>query len=427
MAIATGQFTIIDYNDALSLSGYINSNKQKTQMFNPDNNSYNPDWAVSPFLVLTPSLFILGTATDIITGAAVTSVQWYKVEDGDENLISADSTHVFSGAKNHVLTVKANETAGKPGIDYMCKIVYHDATTNLDLVYKMSISMSRVINGGGIADAVAWCPNGNVFKNDNISSLKATCNLWRGSVIDSTNVTYRWFVQDSNVFEPTTLSAAASAGATTVTVVSTTGMVVGQSIKIGTATAVNITAINTGTKTLTISSALSTAQSSGATVKHSSYDVDAGGGWRLIPADITNNITGVTTNEITVYAGYILDVGVFLCIIKDTDTGSNTYNKCFEDSVTFIDQTDPIQVSIVSTGGDVFKNGVGSTTLTARVFQAGTEIDTGGTKYTYTWNVFDKNGDLATFNGGASTKTGKTITVGDSDVNVKATFQVTLT
>jgi hypothetical protein len=89
-----------------------------------------------------------------------------------------------------------------------------------------------------------------------------------------------------------------------------------------------------------------------------------------------------------------------------------------------MDQSDPIQVSITSTGGDVFKNSVGTTTLTAKVYQNGTEIDSAGTKYTYTWSIYDKDGNASTFNGGAASKTGKTLAVGDADVSVKATFQV---
>lgn len=424
MAVATGQFTIIDYNDALSLSGYISSNATKTQMYNPDNGSYNPNWTASPYLVLTPSLFILGTSSDIITGSNVTSVTWYDVTCASEVAITASSTHVFSGTKNQILTIKANEAAGLPGKDYMCKIIYHDTTTNLDLTYKMSISFSRVVNGGGIADAVAWTPNGNVFKNGDIASLTAQCQLWRGSVIDTANVTYRWFIQDSNVFLPTTLSAAAAAAATSITVNSVTGMVVGQTVYVGTSLT-TISAINASTKTLTVA-ALSAAQASGATVKHANYDSDAGAGWRLISADIANNITGVATNTITLYPAYFKDIAVLKSIIKDTDSASNTYNQCFQDTVTFIDQTDPIQVLITSTGGDVFKNGVGSTTLEAKVYQAGTEIDSDGTQYTYTWTIYDKNGNLSTFSGGASSKTGKKLVVGDADVSVKATFSVTI-
>ena len=62
MSKAQGQFTIIDYNDALTLTGYIGSNLAKTQMYNPDNDTYNPDWTDTN-LVLTPSLYVIGTTT----------------------------------------------------------------------------------------------------------------------------------------------------------------------------------------------------------------------------------------------------------------------------------------------------------------------------------------------------------------------------
>ena len=72
MSKAQGQFTIIDYNDALTLTGYIGSNLAKTQMYNPDNGSYTPDWKTKN-LVLTPSLYVIGTTADQIATANVTS------------------------------------------------------------------------------------------------------------------------------------------------------------------------------------------------------------------------------------------------------------------------------------------------------------------------------------------------------------------
>lgn len=65
MTIATGQITITDFNDALTLTGFINSNHPKTQQFNPDNGTYNPNWA-STNLVLTPSLYKQGSNSDLI-------------------------------------------------------------------------------------------------------------------------------------------------------------------------------------------------------------------------------------------------------------------------------------------------------------------------------------------------------------------------
>lgn len=419
MAIATGQFTIIDYNDALTLTGYITSNLQKTQMFNPDTGGYNPDWTQSPYLVLTPSLFTPGSA-DVIASTAVQSVTWYWNNAGTETAITASATHVFSGTKSQVLTIKANELAGLPGRDYICKVVYRDPSTNLDITLKTPITFSRVVNGGGIADAVAWCPDGNIFKNGQVATLRAQCDLWRGSVTDLSLVTYRWFAQDGLVFTPTTTAA----GSTTTSIIcnSVAGMAVGESVIVGAEAAKTISAINTGTKTITLGTALTIAPAAGVAVKHANYDADAGTGWRKIVSDIASNITGVTTNTVTIYDAWVQNYVTLMCVIKDTDAASNTYNNLFKDVVSIVDQSDTIQAQITSTGGDIFKNATGTSTLKCVLYQNGTEIDASGSGYTYTWYSFDQNGNATIFNGGASTKVGKSITVDGNDVNVKNTF-----
>lgn len=358
MARATGQITIIDYNDALSLSGFIGANKARTQMFNPDNNSYNPDWTVSPWMVLTPSLFKLGSGDNLITHATekvnIKSLDWYDVTSGTETLITANSTYVIEATGNRTLTIKTNILAGLPGKEIMCKIVYTDPSTLLDLIYKMSISLSRVVNGGGIADAIVWAPNGNVFKNGAVATLPLKAELWRGSVTDTTLVTYQWYKQDSSV----------------------------------------------------------------------SVDEGGGVGWKKLTN--ANSYSGVTTDTLTVPASGVNSYAVYKCIIKDTDSASPTYNQSFLDTIAIIDNTDPYQVIVTSTGGDIFKNGIGSTTLRAGVFQGGAEIDSGGTLLTYKWYKYDKNGTLVANWGGAGInyKTGKTLAVGDTDVDVKATFQI---
>lgn len=360
MAIAQSQFTIIDYNDALTLTGFIGSNHPKTQAYNPDNASYTPNWTSSN-LILTPSLFKLGTATDIIADTAVQSVSWFYNNNGTETAITAGANYVYSGTKSQVLTIKVNDLASIAARDYICKVVYRDATTGLDLTHKMSITFSKVTNGGGIADAVAWSPDGNVFKNGSVTSLTAKCDLWRGSVIDSTSVTYQWYMQDAS--------------------------------------------ITSASGTL--------------------YDAGAGAGWRKL-TDLAGSYTGTTAAALVVYPAAVSSFAVFKCQIKDTDAASNTYNQYFYDTVSFIDLSDPIQVSIASTGGDVFKNGVGSTILTAKLYQAGAEVDAAGTKYTYKWYRYDSSGTLdANFGGtGVNFKSGKSLSVGDADVTVKATFQV---
>ena len=236
--------------------------------------------------------------------------------------------------------------AGLPGKDFRVEIQYKDPTTGLTTMYKTSISFSRVVNGSGITDLLVMTPNGNIFKNGQTDSLTATAQLWRGSSVDTTNVTYQWYQMDSSV------------------------------------------------------------------------DTDQGGGvgWKKL-ANASGQFSGVTTSTLTIYAGQVDSSAVFKCVAKDTDSASATYNQTFEDTASFVDLSDPIQVIIESTGGDVFKNGEGSTVLTARVYQAGEEIDTEGAG-TYTWSKYDKDGQkVSSFN-----KTGKTLSVGNADVDVKGTF-----
>ena len=358
MSKAQGQFTIIDYNDALTLTGYIGSNLQKSQMYNPDNATYTPNWA-STNLVLTPSLYVIGTTTDQITSSNVTSVKWYV--GSSTTALTTSGNYALSGTKSHILTVKGNVMAGLPGIDYRCVITYKDDSTGLSMTHPLTISFSRVVNGGGIVDLLVTTPNGNVFKNSEVATLTAKAELWRGSTVDTTNVTYKWAIMDSSV------TSTSSSG----------------------------------------------------------YDASFGVGWRKL-SDTTGMYSGTTTATITIYAAAVDSYAVFKCVATDSDSTSNTYNSTFNDVATFIDNSDPIQVVITSTGGDVFKNGVGSTVLTAVVYQAGTEIDADG-KGTYTWTKYNKDGAVDTTWGTSGSKTGKTLSVSSSDVATKATFMVVVT
>ena len=90
---------------------------------------------------------------------------------------------------------------------------------------------------------------------------------------------------------------------------------------------------------------------------------------------------------------------------------------------TFIDNSDPLQIIVTSTGGDVFKNGQGTTVLTAVCYQAGSEVDAAGNG-SYTWTKYNKDGVVDTSWGTNGSKTGKTLSVSSADVDTKATFMV---
>lgn len=427
MAITTaGQFSIISYNDNITLTGTVISSQPRLQQYNPDNGTYTPDWNTSN-CVLTPTLYRSGSTSDLISPTlnSNVTVAWYEVIGGTETAISTDANYTV-GTKT--LTIETNKmTIANPALSIVCICSYYDASTKLTLTYKEAINFNLSRNGTGVADAFMYAPLGDVFKNDTVASLKLHCDLWRGKNIDNTAVLYAWFQQDKTVFAPTTLSVAATQGTNTITLPSIpVGMVVGSDIKVGADTAKTISGISG--KVVTLSGNLATGTYSiGTSVINPYYDSDSGVGWGKL-ADVDNYISGTTTNEITIYPVQIGSCGnaVFKCQIKDTDSSSPTYNHYFYDKKEIDDVSDPIQIMIVSTGGDVMKNSSGSSTLTAKVYRHGTELDAGGTTYTYTWTIYDKNNTKITFNGGASSKTGKSISVGSLDVGTQAIFKVAI-
>lgn len=169
-------------------------------------------------------------------------------------------------------------------------------------------------------------------------------------------------------------------------------------------------------------------------------DQGGGIGWRLL-SHTANMYTGAnnTLNHptITIWPAAVTNVQTFKCVITDTDSTSPSYNQTFQDTVTFLDMQDPYTVTIDSTGGNIFKDGIGSTRLIARLFQNAAELDAydGGPPsgkaanaydYTYKWYKYDNSSTMdPNFGGtGVSYQTGKFIDIGSNDVNIKATFKV---
>jgi len=422
LKVARGQVTIIDQNDAVSLQSFIGSNQPLTQIYSKDNNTYAPSWVSSPFLILTPSLFIsgkgtvdqitsVGNAANLTPGIKSGSAKWYK--NGAVITTGQDNCTIGAAAAKYALTIKANHMAlASPQVRYAFEAIYIDAN-GLEISFKSEIQFTQHQSAGATICAIAYAPDGVVFKNDEVATLKAHCDLWRGATIDNTNVTYTWGIKDSSVFKDTTLSAAAAPGATTVTVASTENMEAGGKMVIGSAT-YTISAVNSGTKVITLTSALSAAGASGAAVKCPYYNAMLGNGWSCLTSTNPKGVTaGWTTNEISITADAVLNFETFKCAIKDTDTsaGNSSANMVVCDIISFSDLSDPIMVDIVSQKGFIIKNNANDVDAKAVLYRNGEEIDAAGTGYTYTWKLWNAAGTAV-----AKTYTGKSITVSKADV-----------
>lgn len=135
--------------------------------------------------------------------------------------------------------------------------------------------------------------------------------------------------------------------------------------------------------------------------------------WAKYGSGTWATIAGETSNSLSVEGSTVSGTASFRCTM--------TYNgKPYTDVITLTDKTDNYQAVIESTGGDIFKNTVGTSVLTCRLWQNGTEVDLSGDEHSYKWYRWDKDGNA--LDGGAVFATGKSIEVDGDDVDVKTTF-----
>ena len=330
---AVGQITIVDFNDAIALTGYITSSHSSTVKYNQDDGSYNPNFG-STNAVLTPHVFISGGGTtDIMADlASVKSVTWKRQTNAMTSPGDLTSNEVSSGLSNSgKLTIKANPfSASVYSVTYLCTVVYTDPVSRLDSSCTVSFGFNAVAQGQGTAYAEITSEKGYVFKNGEPTSIVLAANLYRGSTKDTTNLTYKWYKYSGTAWPTAT--------------------------------------VGTG-QTLTVT-----------------------------PADVDT-------------------LALYRVTIGDSVNGDSfTSDPC---SIT--DYTDPLMVTITSTGGNIFKNGSGSSTLTAVVYQNGREVTSG---LTYSWTKLNQDGSAdSTW----TAMTTKSITIGSADVSTKATFICTVT
>lgn len=141
MPIARGQITIVDLNDAKSMNMYLGSNQPLTQIFNKENSSYVPDWGASPFLVITPELYVSGTTANVIS----------RLKSAPTYTINGGSIAAFGGTVGattpYALTLKNNLTSASQ-MKVECSGIYVDPDTKLETSVKAAINFSKTENAG---------------------------------------------------------------------------------------------------------------------------------------------------------------------------------------------------------------------------------------------------------------------------------------
>ena len=361
--IAAGQITVVDVSDAPVLNAFITASRPTTQVYSQSSGNYNPSYASTP-QELTLNLTKAGSTASIVGN--IIGMHWYVVDGASKTEITSKvntANEYVSGNHGETLTTKLNVDANKGSKRYEASGTWRDPLTGLDVQFSADIDLFVTQIGKESQVLNVYAGNGTTFRNNTPASLTVNADLYRGNVLTNDNKQFKFFYQDTSI--------------------------------------------------------------TGSTV--TGYDADGGIGWHLCSsktAGQTPNVepTATTTSQgiLTVTAAAVVNAQTFkvVCINKSgAFNGSKTTGLC-----TLVDMSDPYSLMLDSSAGNIFKNSQGATTIKARLYRNGEELDTAGTGKTYKWSKYDKNGVMdANFGGkGNAYKTGKTITVNATEIAAKA-------
>ncbi|MGA4766087.1 hypothetical protein [Streptococcus infantarius] len=311
--------------------------------------------------VLTLNLTKAGSTASILGG--VSKVMWYVVDDSGKHLVGEDAV---SGDQKEKLTVKGSTKPDAGSRHFEVNGVWRDPITGLDVQFSADIDLFVVQIGKETQILNVYAGNGNTFRNNLPASLTVNADLYRGNVLTNDSKQFKFFYQDTSV------TGSTAAG----------------------------------------------------------YDADGGIGWHLCSsttAGQTPNVepTATTTSQgiLTVTPAVVTNAQSFKVVCINKTAGLN--NSKSTGLCTLLDMSDPYQLLLDSSAGNIFKNRQGSTALKALLYRNGEELDTDGTGKTYKWTKYDKNGVMDVNFGGTGNayKTGKSITVNATEIEAKANFK----
>lgn len=129
------------------------------------------------------------------------------------------------------------------------------------------------------------------------------------------------------------------------------------------------------------------------------------GGAASNPADGT----WADVKSIVIREDAVSDIGLFMVQAKDAD--NNVYQAYFQ----VYDVSDPYDVRVNASNGQVFQNGNGSKNLTFEVWYGGTKVSD-ISAYTFTAKLYDKNGNKSGFIDTARTSAAKAISANTAGI-----------
>jgi hypothetical protein len=371
--VSTGQITIVDTNDARTITAALTASGGTQQVYTKDESTvgYTPSWFSSP-LTLTPQISI-GGFTSAQAWGALTNKQFALTAGGAALVSGTTSTsfvnnsdvqlstpftvsHAANGASTaSTFTITGNLKDSVGSFTLFFDADFTDPATALVTHITCQITLNTVKTGtNAVFIAIRGQTNIEEATGQTKNNIAVAADLVRSGGVDTTNLTYKWYEAGGSTQITTSLPNVAT--------------------KYGLST----TTAGTSPATTTLNSNIPTA-------------------------------AGNAFNTLTINETAVSDIGVYKVEITDND--AKTYTAYF----TIYDISDPYDTKVISSTGDKLQNGQGSTTLTPEVYYGASRV-TDLTGWSFTYTLYDKNGKRAGF-----VDTAKISTAGGANITAHTT------
>lgn len=190
------EITILDLTDNKRILSFIGLNLPRYVIYNPDTNSYNPDYR-NRKPILSPYLQVDGSTENLISQAE--SVTWYLQNESMGQLVEISNSNpdYTIDQTNYELTINSNVMALHTFMTYHCEIEYK--VGNEEFVTLAEIELVKIVNGtsgnnpvvvvlDNDADRIHTDAEGN---GGNFTSLHSTLAIYDGTI----DVTANWSIQ----------------------------------------------------------------------------------------------------------------------------------------------------------------------------------------------------------------------------------------
>jgi len=184
--VSTGQISIYDHNDAVSIAAYITASEglsQTKSVSDSDETSYTPNYLTGTDNTLTAAVYV-GSSNVV---ALLSNTQWYLdgITGGDE--IAGETSSTYAVATNQDPDTASQRT-------YYFQGDYTDPVTNLETHILAQITLIAVKTG---TNAVYIQVRGSgVIEKASVNTANTTkvwADVMRGADVDNDALHYKWF------------------------------------------------------------------------------------------------------------------------------------------------------------------------------------------------------------------------------------------